>query len=169
MPLKRPLRGIVGVMGTWGVAFAVAGLAGILPLSALGMLPSFRPGWFVDGSFLRFAIDSAVRWALGGAAMGLVFSTAVLSRERKHTLSTLSSGRFALWGFLGGAAIPMGMAGVYEILGRSSPRINLHGGLIFGGICGVLGAALAVASLRAARHARAPLAARDVDSGRQTA
>jgi hypothetical protein len=161
MSLKR-LRGIVGTMATWAVAFAVAGLAGLLPLFAFRMLPSFELK-----AFLRFAIDSAVRWGLGGAAIGFIFAMTVLIGERKRTLAALSPRRFALWGFVGGATIPLGIAAIYELMGYSSPAINLRAGIVFAGVCGCLGTTLAALSLRAARrplisihltgHVRAPL------------
>jgi len=152
MSPKRALRGTVGIMATWAVAFAIAGVVGIVPLVVLGALPPFELE-----TLLRFGIDSAIRWALGGAAMGLVFATTVLLSERKRTLATLSSRRFAVWGFVGGAIVPIGMATIYTLLGRTSPVINLRSGVVFAGICGALGAALAASSLRAARRTPAAL------------
>ena len=96
--------------------------------------------------------------------MGLAFATAILAGERKRTLGALSSRRLAVWGFVAGAIVPMGIATIAELTGRSSVATNLRSGLIFGGICGALGAALAVASLRAAR--RAPISAAEASEVR---
>jgi hypothetical protein len=94
-----------------------------------------------------------LRWGLGGAGMGLAFALVMLAGERKRTLAALSPRRLAAWGFVAGAIVPMGIATITELTGHSSIAINLRTGVIFAGICGTLGAALAVASLRAARRA----------------
>jgi hypothetical protein len=124
----------------------MAGLAGLVPLWAGGFLPPLSPSTLA--SLLE---GTAVRWALGGAAMGLVFAAAVASIERRRPLRSLSLRRFARWGFLAGASIPVGMAMVSALIGQSSPVNGLRAGVLFGGVCGVLGAAVAVASVRAAR------------------
>ena len=146
MNVTRQLRGIVGTMGTWAAAFAIVGVVGLLPLSALGALPPFELK-----AFLRFAINSALRWGLGGAGMGLAFSVAVVLGARRRTLVALPLRRFAAWGFVAGAIVPMGLATIYVLTGHSSIAINLRTGLIFAGICGTVGGALAAVSLRAAR------------------
>ena len=152
MNLMRRMRGVVGTMGVWAVVFGVVGVAGLIPLSLLGVLQPFQLG-----PFLRFAGNSFVRWGLGGATMGFAFATTILLGERRRTLDALSSRRFTAWGFLAGAIVPMGIAMVYELTGRSSIAINLRAGVIFAGICGATGAILAAATLRAARRAPASL------------
>jgi hypothetical protein len=148
MNLMRRVRGAVGTAGVWAAAFAIAGVAGLLPLSLLGVLPPFE-----RIRFGRLLAETVLRWGLGGAAMGLAFAMIVLGGERKRTLAAPSSRRFAAWGFVAGAIIPFGMATIAELTGRSSVATNLRSGVIFAGICGALGAALAVATLRAARRA----------------
>lgn len=85
--------------------------------------------------------------------MGLAFAGVVLAGERKRTLAELSSRRMASWGFVAGAIVPMGIATIAELTGHSSVATNLRSGIIFADICGALGAALAIATLRAARRA----------------
>jgi hypothetical protein len=60
------------------------------------------------------------------------------SRARRHAFAALT-------------IVPMGMATIHVLTGHSSIAINLRAGLIFAGICGAAGAALAAISLRAAR------------------
>jgi len=148
--LIRRVRGVVGTMSVWAAAFAAVGVLGLIPLSLLGILPPFelRP-------FLRMLAATVVRWGLGGAGMGVAFAAAILLRERGRSVVALSPRRFAAWGFLAGAIVPIGIATLYELTGRSTVAINLRAGAVFAGICGVAGAALAVASLRAARRAAA--------------
>lgn len=147
MNLMRRLRGAVGMAGVWAAAFAIAGVAGLFPLSLLGVLPPFE-----RIRFGRLLAETVLGWGLGGAAMGLAFSVVILAAERRRTLADLSSRRLASWGFVAGAVVPMGIATLAELTGRSSIATNLRSGVIFAGICGALGAALAVASLRAARR-----------------
>jgi hypothetical protein len=92
------------------LAFAVVGVVLLLPLWALGALPPFELK-----AFLRFAINSALRWALGGAGMGFAFSVAVLLGARRRTVMALTPRRFAAWGFVAGAIVPMGMATIYVL------------------------------------------------------
>ena len=147
MDLFRRLRGAVGMAGVWAVAFAVAGVLGLLPLTLLGVYPP------LESIRLRLLVETAVSWGLGGAAMGLAFAMVVLTGERNRKFAELSSRRLAIWGFVSGAIVPMGIATIAELAGRSSVATNLRSGVIFAGICGALGAALAVASLQAARRA----------------
>jgi hypothetical protein len=147
MNLVRRLRGVVGTMGTWATVFAVAGAVGLVPLELLGRL-----GPFERGGFLRMLALVSVRWACVGAGMGLAFATAIMLGERRRVITALSPRRFAAWGFAAGAIVPMGMAAVYVLAGHSSVAINLRTGVIFAGICGVVGAGLAAVSLRAARR-----------------
>lgn len=148
MRLTRRIRGIVGTTAVWATLFAVAGVAGLAPLWLFGVLPPFEPTRF--GLLLGSTI---VRWGMGGAAMGLLFATTVVSLGRRRSLDSLSPLRFAIWGFVAGASVPLCIALVVATLGESSPATGLRAAIVFGGISGVLGAALAVASLRAARGA----------------
>jgi hypothetical protein len=143
-------------MGLWAAAFSVAGIVGLVPLWFLGALGPFELTWF-----LRLLVQTLFRWGLGGAGMGLAFASAVLVGGRKSTFIALSPRRFALWGFVAGAVVPIGGAMIAELTGHSSVAINVRAGLIFAGICGVLGATLASAMLRAAR--RAPASFDDAD------
>jgi hypothetical protein len=84
--------------------------------------------------------------------MGFAFAAVVLLGERKRTLIALSPRRFAAWGFVAGAIVPIGLTAVYVLTGHSSMAINMRAGVIFAGICGALGAGVAALSLRAARR-----------------
>jgi hypothetical protein len=152
MNLMRRVRGVVGTMGVWAVVFGAAGVAGLIPLSFLG---------FQFPQSFRFVANVFVRWGLAGAGTGCLFATALLLGERRRTLAALSPRRFTAWGFLAGAIVPMGIAIICEMTGRSSVAINLRAGIVFAGICGAAGAALAAATLRAAR--RAPVSLDDED------
>jgi len=82
-----------------------------------------------------------------------VFSLVLAAAERRRTLSALSAGRVALWGFLGTAAIP------FISVALSSPNAALHlpisiivaGTLTYGAI----GGAIATMILGVARRAPA--------------
>jgi hypothetical protein len=148
MSLMRRLRGVASTMGVWALVFSAVGVAGMVPLSLFRMLPPLQ-----SSAFLRTLAETIFRWGLGGAAMGFAFATAVLLGERRRALDALSPLRFKIWGFIAGALVPLGGAMIYELTGNSSAAINLRAGVIFAGICGAAGAALAAASLRAARRA----------------
>lgn len=150
MQLVRRIRGIVGTSAVWAALFAVAGLVGLIPLSLLGARPPADPA-----QVTRFLANTLMRWTIGGAAIGLVFATTVASVERRRSLNSLSPRRFAAWGFIAGAAVPLSITTVANLTGQSSPANDLRAGIVFGGICGILGAALAAASVRAARRAGA--------------
>jgi hypothetical protein len=152
MGLFRRLRGALGTMAVWALVFASVGLAGLIPLSLLGLFPPFEPG-----HFLRMLFDVALRWGMGGAGMGLAFSIAILLGERKRSFAALSPRRFAAWGFAAGLVVPIGMAAVSLLTSRSTTAFNSQAFVVFAGICGVTSATLAAATLRAARRAPASL------------
>jgi hypothetical protein len=43
-----------------------------------------------------------LRWIEFGAVSGAAFATALVLAERRHTIRSVSPGRFGLWGFLPG-------------------------------------------------------------------
>src|SRR5215468_708360 len=137
MHLLQRARGVLATMGIWAVVFGAAGVAGLIPLSLLGALPPFELN-----RFLRIVVVSFVRWGLGGAVTGFAFATLVAFGERRRTFANLSARRFTVWGFVAAAIVPMAIAMIYELTGRSSIAINLRAGVIFAGICGTVGAAL---------------------------
>jgi hypothetical protein len=145
MSVKQRLRGVVGMMVVWALAFGVVGAILAIPLWLLAStLPLF--------SFFQMLMEMFVIWAFLGAAMGFVFATAILLGERRHTFGALSARRFAAWGFVGGAIIPMGYSLIAASLGFGS-MATLRSNIIFALMSGAAGAALAVVSLRAARRA----------------
>src|SRR5262245_26168716 len=149
MNLLRRVRGFAGTMSVWAVVFGVMGTAWPISLALFGALPDWP---YPFGVFLGILAQTFALFGSAGAAMGFTFATAVLLGERKRTLVALSPRRFAAWGFLAGAIIPIAFATFVEVTGRSSGSFNLRVGLIFGGICGAHGATLAGAALGAGRR-----------------
>jgi len=98
MNVTRRLRGLIGIATTWGVCFS--GLSSLLYFVAWlsGSL------WEVEVFGARIWITIAARGFVVGAFAGAVFSLVLAAAERRRTLSGLSSGRVALWGFLGTAS-----------------------------------------------------------------
>lgn len=123
MNLMRRLRGVAGSMSIWAVVFAAIGVVGSIPVSLIYRLPPLA-----SGQFARVLVATIVRWGLAGAVMGLAFAAAVMLAERSRTRTTLSLRRFTTWGFLAGAIVPVGLAIVYELTGRSSPGFDLRAG-----------------------------------------
>src|SRR5262245_16573422 len=115
MALVQRVRGVLATMGIWGVVFGAVGVVGLIPLSLFGRLPPFELG-----QFLRLLVNVFVRWGLGGAGMGFAFATSILLGERRRTFTALSSRRFTVWGFVAGAVVPIGIAAIYEMTGRST-------------------------------------------------
>ena len=139
-------------MSVWAVVFGVIGTAWPISLTLFRALPRYPLG-----IVLRILAETFVLFGLYGAVMGFAFATAVLLGERKRTLVALSPRRFAAWGFLSGAIVPIGIAIVAQLTSRSSESFNRQTGLIFAGISGVVGAGLAAATLGAARRPPASL------------
>lgn len=139
MGFARKLRGIAGMAALWSIGFVLF--------------------WFVLGTVIRLvdppSIDSgegplglAPLFAALGAIAGTVFGVVLSFGERKRTLADLKLSRVALWGAIGGAAMPL-------LLGK--PLGNLA-------VFAPLGGLLASGSLLLARRAaRAELQAAEPD------
>ena len=118
----RRVRGVAGTMGVWATVFAAVGVVGLIPLSLLGVLPRFE-----HIRILRILGETVVGWGLGGAGMGLAFATAVLLGERRSAVGALSPLRFATWGSLAGAIVPIGIATVNVLTRCAIPLRSTYG------------------------------------------
>ena len=123
----RRLRGALGIGLAWGVLWAALGAAlaiiiGVVDPDQIG--PGEGPA------------RVALILGLVGFLSGLGFAGLLALAERRSTLHDLSLGRVALWGLLGGVAIPL-------LMGTDGSM---------GWLTGPMGAILATASVAAARR-----------------
>jgi len=125
--LLRRLRGALGIGVTWGVLWAGLGLVFWLLMRAL------RPGDIDPGEGLGRVLPIL---SLVGLLSGLGFAGILALAERRRTVGALSLGRVALWGLLGGVAIPL-------LMGTDGSM---------GWLTGPMGAGFAAASVALARR-----------------
>ena len=146
MNITRRLRGLVGMATTWGMCFSALSTLFFLGVRLAGSLPREMFG-------ARIVIAIAARGFVVGALAGAVFSLVLAAAERRRTLSGLSSGRVALWGFLGTAAIPF----IYVALSSPNAALHLPISIIVAGTLtyGAIGGAIATTILGVARRAPA--------------
>jgi hypothetical protein len=135
MMITRQIRAVARIAATWGVAFSTIAVTTLLTARALHVLPPH----ILSGAGVLASL--AVRAFVGGAVAGTLFATLFARAERNRTLATLSTGRVALWGFVG-AATPALIA-----LGSGAARIIPVGvmgaaALGYGLIGGTLGVAM---------------------------
>src|SRR5579885_1668202 len=124
MAILRRLRGVAGIVGVWGGVFAVMSAPVVLAIRSFGGPPP--PG----APTLTDAIVEAARgWGMIGGAMGLVFAAAIMLADRRHSLGTLTTRRFALWGLSAGALVPLAVNSAYVLAGRA-PASSLRVGAI---------------------------------------
>jgi hypothetical protein len=141
MSLRRKLRGIAFMAALWSAGFVAFWIV-------LGMIIRAVDPPSIDNG--EGPLELAPLFALLGAIAGTVFGVALSVGERRRTLADLKLSRVALWGAIGGAAMPL-------LLGK--PLGNLA-------VFAPLGALLASGSLLLARRAaRAELEA--AEPGRQ--
>jgi hypothetical protein len=138
--MMRRLRGFLGTMAVWAVAMVTVGLVSTVVVRGVDVLVRFEFRW--------------LPWAVTGANMGLVFATALVLGERKKRMEGLSWRRFAGWGFLAGASLPVSLVAFRILTAGYVPGITLRSAVVWAGVFGATGAALAVASLGAARRSR---------------
>ncbi len=123
----RRLRGALGIGVTWGVLWVAFGLV-------LGLIIGvFRPEEIDPGEGPGKVLPI---FALVGFLSGLGFAGVLSLAERRRTIHELSLGRAALWGLLGGVAIPL-------LMGTDGSM---------GWVTGPMGAIFAAASLATARR-----------------
>lgn len=92
----RRLRGLVGIGVTWGVLWALFGVALVMGLRAFAPA-SAGEGALVVGRVLGFA----------GFVSGVAFGTLLTVAERRRNLQSLALWRAGLWGAIGAAVIPL--------------------------------------------------------------
>lgn len=131
----RKLRGIIGTGITWAVGWSV--------------------GWVAIGASIGLPFGNLVGTAVSGALIGFIaggsFAVILSIAERRRTLDQLSLMRVALWGFLGGVALPVLLSP--RLFGAGLPfRIALTSFLIPTGVSGLLGAGFASGSVALARR-----------------
>jgi hypothetical protein len=145
MNIMRRLRGLIGMATTWGVCFSALSSVLFLAARLTGSLPMEVFG-------TRMVLAIAARGFVVGALAGAVFSLVLAAAERRRTLSRLSSGRVALWGFLGTAAIPFAFSAF-----SSANVLHLPISIIAASTVayGAIGGALAATILHVARRAPA--------------
>lgn len=129
--LIRWLRGAVGIGVTWGVLWVVFGLVLLLIIGVV------RPEEIDQGEGPAKVLPI---FGLVGFLSGLGFAGVLSLAERRKTLHQLSLGRAALWGLLGGVAIPL-LMGVHVSMGW---------------LTGPMGAIFAAASIATARRGALP-------------
>src|SRR6185436_1198652 len=99
--LPRRIRGLLGIMTTWGIAFSVIGVASLSAVVLSGAVSDSIIGF-------RHLPLVALRGFLAGALSGGLFSALLVWRERSKGVSTVSVRRMATWGFLGaGSLVPV--------------------------------------------------------------
>lgn len=96
MGVLRRLRGLAGIGLTWGVLWALFGVALVLGIRVFDPA-SAQEGALVVGRVLGFA----------GFVSGVAFGTLLAIAERRRSLQSLSVWRAGLWGAIGAALIPL--------------------------------------------------------------
>jgi uncharacterized membrane protein YdcZ (DUF606 family) len=143
MSAVRRLRGITGTALIWAVAWGVssafayfvAGYGGDLPMSDL---------------LVGVVSSVGIFFAIWGFVSGTVFALAMLVIERRRTLHELTVARTAVWGAIGGLALPALYTAATLSAPGSQPLPNGLTSAIL--VCGALGAACAAGSLWVARR-----------------
>ena len=128
----------------WGVCFSALQTTILLVMRVTGRFPADLFGPRIVGL-------AAIRGFLAGAAAGTLFALALTAAERRRTLSGLSRGRVALWGFLGAAVSPVALVALLnpDLLGRIPVGAMVTGTLL----TGVVGMAISTTIVRVARRA----------------
>lgn len=96
MGVLRRLRGLAGIGLTWGVLWALFGIALVLGIRVFDPA-SAQEGALLVGRVLGFA----------GFVSGMAFGTLLAIAERRRNLRSLSVWRAGLWGAIGAALIPL--------------------------------------------------------------
>ena len=129
--LARRVRGALGIGVTWGALWIAIGVV------VITLLAVFRPEEIDPGEGPAKVLPI---FGLVGFLSGLGFAVWLSLAERRRTLRQLSLLRVALWGLLGGVAIPL-------LMGTDGSM---------GWVTGPMGAAFAGASVAAARRRALP-------------
>ena len=129
-----------GLIIAGGVGLSAVATSALLIGLATGVLPHSIFG-------TREVIAVALRGLFAGGLAGGIFGALLSYRERRSTLSTLSSKRMALWGFVAGAIAPALV--ILTATGGALPLSILGAGVVAWGIGGALAG---VGLLRLARR-----------------
>ena len=142
MMIPRRVRAIFGIATTWGTAFAALATTMAVGAIALDYFPSHiaTPG---------IVLAIGIRGFITGAISGTIFATVFARAERRQTLATLSTRRVALWGFIGGAAVPAAFAVGFSIAGFLPVSVAAVSCLAYGAIGSALSAAMVTIARRA--------------------
>ena len=142
MDTPRRSRGMFSLVVTGAVALSALATSVVVVGLATGVVPASVIG-------TREVIAIAVRGLLVGGLAGGVFGALLSYRERHRTISTLSSKRMALWGFVAGATAPT-LVALTAAGGGALPLSLLSAGAVAWGLGGALAG---VGLLRMARRA----------------
>jgi hypothetical protein len=135
------IRGVVGMAAIWAVGLSALATSIVVGGRALGLIPPD----IITGSQI---VDVAGRALLAGGLAGALFAMGLVRTGRSTAFSDLTDRKVALWGLLGGVAVPA----VAVVLGAGTvvPATVLIAATV---AYGALGAAVGVGTLRVARRA----------------
>jgi hypothetical protein len=161
--MLRRIRGVLGTALTWGIVWSLAGLAcGGVELyrtrpRAHGMSAAASVHFMMGPAAIIAAImlpPLVGFFAVTGGAAGAIFALSLSHVKRVGSVEALSIRRVAVWGAIGGMAVPL-MRIVSHLPSHGSPSLSvfIRGTLSFLGIASLLGAASAAGSLALARRA----------------
>ena len=134
--LFRRLRGLLGVGVMWGAMWAVVG-------AIIGVVAPESWTW------AHPILDVAIGMGAYGVISGIGFGALLSLSEGRRTLGDLSLQRVALWGVLGGAAVPpiFGLLGTFPV---GTTLMDVIGAV---GVTAFLGGTFASSSVAMARRA----------------
>ena len=153
MSLLRKVRALFKTALVWGAAWAPVGVVwGIASWLGLGS----APWWSMP---LVWVVPPAIMWGTWGFVNGAAFAALLAAGEARRPLDELSPARAALWGALGGGAMPLLVLTLLTLVTRPigvlTPgwMVSLLGA---GAISAALGAASAAGTVTLARRAPDP-------------
>jgi hypothetical protein len=109
--------------------------------------------WGAAWGAAALAIAEPAAGALCGALAGAGFASLVARAERRHTIDGLRYHRIAVWGVLGGLALPAGLL-ASALATHGAHAFWVDRALVAGLVSGACGSVSAVASLALARPGR---------------
>jgi hypothetical protein len=147
--LLRRLRGVLGTSLLWAVTWSLGGLAlaGFLLLRN----PVLRGSEGISDAFLIPVFLFGTWGALGGA----IYAIALAMFERRRTLDQLVMARLAVWGALGGMALPLLVLGAALSAYGHAALGPVNSWVIPLALTGMLGAGCATGTLAIARRGAA--------------
>src|SRR5262245_24791770 len=96
----RKLRAILTTAALWATVWVLGTVA------FLGVVRLFVEPVPLGGALLEFVLVTSLLSAMTGLISGAAFAVALMVAERRRTLDALSKTRMAIWGAIGGAALP---------------------------------------------------------------